>query len=643
MTKEQALEDFFSGLKVAFNISALYKKEHPSFLKAAKEFQNKVDATFIFLNPIRIGVSPDSLIIDGNVFAGQLRYEDLAKMFHQRRIKNIEIKRGITLDELVIFLSKFSAPQREIFKEGGVVNILGRENVKYISVVELDYSQLLESDGEGCEDVWAYLLKDAVANDDGRKINELADNFDNVAKHLKAEELVKDKEFRANIDKFLSYLKTNNNSKFSKCLAGMAKSIINDKSLIFGDTIDKLKTFFDNLSEKDISSLLSEEIFENENFDSLSFNLLCRLVENRDHEKIAVLTEKSLKSKTIKDNAKIKKKIEGLFSLPDNPVISEVYRSTLNIFLKELTFEKNLVLDRDLMKTDYRFVLLNLLNIEEDKGQITLILERLSRVWEEIIHDSDLGYLKLFLEILSKKRGGDNSFNTIFAGVDKLISNFVENIMWDDHAPLEIEYFIDNLQLSSEGVDFYINKIFNENKLNYNILKFFLKFFPDSLFVFCSHLEKKHSDMDFIKNIIDNVSKIDSYFSIEILKCVYHFPNSLIKIEVLKVMGTLSLQDNTFLFPILRRGDLFSRREAFSLLIRDVTIKQRVLEEFLLMASPWGAKNNILLENIMIVEEMSLIEAKDYLERLTKRRFFWNRNVRKKAKAVLRKWHDRKN
>lgn len=72
MTKEQALEDFFSGLKVAFNISTLYTQEHPAFLKAAKEFQNKVDVVFNFLNPIKIGVTPDSLMIDGNVFAGQL-------------------------------------------------------------------------------------------------------------------------------------------------------------------------------------------------------------------------------------------------------------------------------------------------------------------------------------------------------------------------------------------------------------------------------------------------------------------------------------------------------------------------------------------------------------------------------------------
>ncbi len=641
MTKEQAIEDFFSNLKIVFNISALYKKEHPSFIKAVKEFQNKVDAILDFLNPVKIGVTPNSLMVDGNLFSGAARYEDLANMFHQRRIMSIEIKKGVTLDELMVFLSKFSAPQREIFKEGGLANILERENVKYISVVELDYSQLLEGEGGECPDVWAYLLKDAVANNDGRKISELADNFDNVAKNLKVEDLIKDEKINADISKFFGYLKDNDNSKFSKCLKEMAKSIIRDKNLIAGNNIEKLKTFFDGLNENELSSVLRDEILYNENFDSLSFNFFCKLVENRDHEKIVVLTVKSLKNKDLKDNSKIKKRIKGLFSLSNNSDVSEVYRSALNSFLKDITFEGSLVLDRNLMKLDYRFILLNLLEMENDKTQVGLILERLSQVWEEIIQDNDLGYLKLLFDILNKKRrAGD--FGTVFAAVDELISNFIEIVMWDEHAPQGIGYFIDDLQASSQGAGFYINRIFNENKINYNVLKFFLKFFPDSLPLFCSNLVKKHSDMDFIKDIIDAAGKIDSLPIIEILKCVYRFSNNLIKIEVLKAMGALSLQDNNFLFPILREGDLFARREALGILIRDIKARPSIFEEFFLMPSLWGAKNSILLENIMIAEEMSLIEVKDYLKRLSKRRFFWNSNVRAEANALLRKWHDKK-
>lgn len=643
MTKEQAIEDFFNSLKIAFNIAALYKKEHPSFIKAVKEFQNKVDAALDFLNPIKIGVTPDYLMVEGKLFSAAARYKELANMFHQRRIMSVEIQKGITLEELIIFLSNASAPQKEIFKEGGLVNILARENIKHVFVAELDYSQLLESEGGECEDVWVYLLKDAIANEDRGKINQLADNFDNMAKHIKAQEFVKDEEANTNINKFFNYLKINDNIKFSKCLKEMAKSIIRDKSLVDENYVKKLKTFFDGLNEDELSSVLSEEILHNENFDSLSFNLLYKLVENRDHEKIAVLTGRNLESNDITDKVKIRKKMESLFSLPDNPVISEVYRSTLNVFLKELAFDNNLVFDRAIMKADYWYVLLNLFSMEADNGQIKLILEKLLQIWGEIIQDNNLEYLKLLFEVLNQKRSQSCASDAAFATLDKLVANFIENIIWDEPASLDADFFVDNLQASSQGVDFYINKIFNENKLNYNILKFFLKFFPDSLAVFCSNLEKKHSDMDFIKIIIDEAAKFDSYSSIEILKCVYRFSNSLIKSEVLKAMGFLSCQDNSFLLPILRQGDLFSRRQALGLLIRDTSARGGAFKIFFLIPSPWGAKNNILLENIMIAEEMSLIEAKDYLAQLSKRRFFWNSKVRAKATELVRKWHGRKN
>ncbi len=641
MTKEQAIEDFFSNLKVAFNISALYKKEHPSFIKAAKEFQSKVNTALDFLDPIKIGVTPNSLMVDGNLFSGVARYEDLANMFHQRRIMSVEIKKGVSLEDLVIFLGKSSAPQREIFKEGGLASILARENVKCISVTELDYSQLLEGEGGECPDVWVYLLKDAVANGDGRKIGELADNFDNMTKHLKAEELVKNEGLRVNIDKFLEYLKHNDNSKFSKCLKGMVKLIIKDKSVIAGKDVEKFKSLFAKLNENEISSVLSEEILHNEDFDSLSFNLLCKLGENRDHEKIAVLTEKSLKNRNITDSFKIKKKIEGLFSLPEDPVVSEVYRSTLNGFLKGITFDEKRVLDRNSMKLDYRYILLNLLEMENDLEQAGLILERLLQVWEEAIQDNDLEYLKYFFNILNMKRGV-NDLGAVFTEADKLISNYIENAMWDEHAPQGIGYFIDNLQASLEGADFYINIIFTKNKINYNVLKFFLKFFPDSLALFCGKLGEKFSDMDFIKDVIDAAGRIDSLPSIEILKRVYSFSNSLIKNDILKAMKMLSLQDNKFLSLILKEGDLFTRREALGILVRDIKSRPGIFEEFFLMPSHWGGKNRILIENIMIAQEMSLFDAKDYLKRLSKRRFFWNRNVRAEADKLLREWDDKK-
>ncbi len=66
------------------------------------------------------------------------------------------------------------------------------------------------------------------------------------------------------------------------------------------------------------------------------------------------------------------------------------------------------------------------------------------------------------------------------------------------------------------------------------------------------------------------------------------------------------------------------------------------LDNLLYIPSPWGKKNKLIMENIMVIEEIELKEAEDYLVTLSKRRFFWNRNLRKKASGVLEKWHVRK-
>ncbi|MCM8801546.1 MAG: hypothetical protein NC912_06070, partial [Candidatus Omnitrophica bacterium] len=68
-------------------------------------------------------------------------------------------------------------------------------------------------------------------------------------------------------------------------------------------------------------------------------------------------------------------------------------------------------------------------------------------------------------------------------------------------------------------------------------------------------------------------------------------------------------------------------------------IKDEIIKRFINIASPLGIRNKIILQNLEIIEELRLIEAIDYIVSLSKRRFFWNRNVRNKAKEILRNWN----
>ena len=56
--------------------------------------------------------------------------------------------------------------------------------------------------------------------------------------------------------------------------------------------------------------------------------------------------------------------------------------------------------------------------------------------------------------------------------------------------------------------------------------------------------------------------------------------------------------------------------------------------------SPWGSKNNLLLENMQIVFDLGITEASSRIHDLATRKFFWNKALRDKAKQVLGEWNE---
>jgi hypothetical protein len=85
----------------------------------------------------------------------------------------------------------------------------------------------------------------------------------------------------------------------------------------------------------------------------------------------------------------------------------------------------------------------------------------------------------------------------------------------------------------------------------------------------------------------------------------------------------------------------FLRKEALLILSKDEGSKKKAMEMMFCMSNPWGKKNNILLENILIVEELDLRWASSYLIALSRKPFFWNRSLRNKSKEVLERWYVR--
>jgi hypothetical protein len=186
-------------------------------------------------------------------------------------IKSIEIREGITLEELVNFIILVSLPPKEIWKEGGIKNLLKNKGLVHISIEELDYSPFLKGEGEEVKDIWVYWFKKATEKDNLLEIEEFIKNFEEILNKFKIRDFLENNELRENLFNFFSYLKEKNREKLDYCLKIFLKFILKEKD----ENSLKLKnlTFLKELEDEKLAEVILEEISTNEDFDVVSFSL----------------------------------------------------------------------------------------------------------------------------------------------------------------------------------------------------------------------------------------------------------------------------------------------------------------------------------------------------------------------------------
>mgnify|MGYP001240426254 CR=1 FL=1 len=641
MVKEEALNEFLKGLRIVLSNASAYPKEHPYFVESLGIFKKKTEELFSFLNPAKIGVTPDSLSIEGKYFGKTALYVDLAALLHLRKIKSVEFRQGVSERELLDFLSAISTPLKDVLRKGGVRNILGEGECPHISIEELDYSELLHDTGDEVKDIWVYLLKSAVQNIDMRKVDTLTKNFERVVKRFKARDLYEDPELRQNLHNFLSFLKGAAKEKFLSCSKELLRVFLRNSDVSSAEELEKIKILFQDMTNDDLTNTLIDSISQDEDFNNLSFSVFTRLFDQDRHGQVAVDLEQKLRSsETLQNNPRVRKKVKEIFSLSDDSYILPVYRQALDWIYKDIETAPQGSLERDLLQAQYRFLLRNLLSGENDPKTLPLISERLLKELDSILKERDTAYLKSLSELMDKKSKEGAAQDPSLEEAQKRISAFVENMVFEKGNPGEMEAFMDTLTRSSLGLEYYLNMIFKEKRVNPYILRLMLKLFPGELDFFYENLEKAKSDMDLMVAVVKSLEKTDFPAALEPLKKIFGFSNIIVKEEVLNAMRGMVNQDADFLFPVLQEQNLSLRKKAFLILSRLDAERKRALEALFSLPSAFGRNNDLIMENISIVEEeggASLKEAEVALTALSQRRFFWNGKVRKKAEEALKK------
>jgi hypothetical protein len=639
MDKEAAIRAFVISLKVAFRNASIYSLEHPAFASGIEDLQKKIEDLFEFIIPLNIGFSPHSLFIDGYFYEKEKIYQELAKLFHFRKIKSMEIDQSVSQAELIKFIAKVSEPTRDIFAQGGPIAILEKEQIQSITVEELDYRELLKGEGKELKEIWVRLLQDALETQNQEQIMELANSFPKVIKEFSIQEIIDSRETKDTLKQFFTFLHANEDKKFVECSKEFVKSTMRNKDNAPQEAFREIRQMTKGIMEEDLALTFWEEILTDESFEPLNLNIFSKFVEGRKEDKVNYHIQKMFRTnETINSNLQLMDKLKELFSGPESELISGIYRKTLNTLLKNLSWETDKSFDHQQIFRNSRFIFSNLFESESSPDDAVILLKQILDQWDRILQERDFEFLKVLYDALTV-RNHDMASDPVYKQIKHQIAEFVERSILEGNLSLYLEHFINQFEKSVFEVNMYLDNIFTEAKITPYILKAYFKFHTEYLFYFNLNLDTYASDINLMERIITSLQMIDSRVSFVTLKTLFKHKNPRIKRRVLQALQDITLYEIEFLLPIIRGKDLVLKAEALVILSKDETMIKKALSRMFLIQSPFGIRNRWILDHIFLVERKNLREAIPYLKALSQRKAFWNRKVRGASQQTLEKWN----
>jgi len=220
----------------------------------------------------------------------------------------------------------------------------------------------------------------------------------------------------------------------------------------------------------------------------------------------------------------------------------------------------------------------------------------------------------------------------------KTVSSFIENIVLNGGLNYGQEFLLDMVTSPGKELNLYLDKIFAAEKANKQVLSLFLKLFPADLDLFYAKVDQRIQDTEFLASLIEALSQLEAVATPGILKYIYSAANELVKFESLKAMRKLKAIDTAFLMRQLNTDSFPLRSEIVSVLMLDKQANNDLLGLLFRIPSFMGRKNELLIENMQIVFDLHFLEAVSCIKDLSRRRFFWNRQLRNRAIQILKEW-----
>ncbi|MCM8774214.1 MAG: hypothetical protein NC820_05720 [Candidatus Omnitrophica bacterium] len=651
MDREELIKEFLNNFKISLTNACIYFDEHPYFQSSVKNFKDIIEELFSIFNPIILGITPKSILIGGEQLDEESAYIELASYLHYRKIKKITIRQGLTLEELISFLSTVSLPIKDIVVKGGLGKIFLDRSLVNIEIEELDYSELLEVEyGEEGKDVWKCFIEGIYNKKiNSVELNTFIDNFDRIISKFNLKDIINDRVLLEKLIVILRYIKETGDERFKNCSKSFAKFIMKEHKFVKEDIPIEVIDFIKDIDPIILCDVLWDINFDQRNFNPLTFNLFSKILDIEKNREVAKQLKGRIENSKFIFDRSVKEKVKELFNCLDENPVTNVYKDTLLEMVNAIENTGMGEIDREELSYNYRYMLLNIFSMVSDKFYLEDIVKKIMEEWDSIIEKKDAKFVKCFWQVVKEKikEEKDDEILTLYKDNEEKARNFLEKIILSGKDNLdedEFNYFFKNIEKSTLDDNFYIDNILNNwenSSLKKRILKLFFKLFPEKRELLFISLKKSFfSTLEGIKKVIEIGKDIDGIEGLNFLKKLFFYlDNTMLRIEILNNMGKLSLIDTDFLMKILDSDNIFFKREALKILKKgNKELQDLVGKKLVGIYNLFGIRRGVFLDNLRIIEEENFKPAKRSLHNLSRRYFFWwERKVKKEILRVLAK------
>ncbi len=182
------VEKGIKELSLAIKTMGIYPSDHPAIKASVERLYATMEGLLEASPEFKLEIAQKNLLVGGQFLdRTNEMFRDFALQFHRRGVASITFRKGLSVEELRIFLEIASTEPRVLQKSGGFLRLCQEKKISYIDIVEIDYQKVLGV-GEGIgevaeagkvrsdEEIWIDLIK-SLDLYSGLKLGEVEHNF----------------------------------------------------------------------------------------------------------------------------------------------------------------------------------------------------------------------------------------------------------------------------------------------------------------------------------------------------------------------------------------------------------------------------------------------------------------------------------